>query len=157
MADEKDMLSGWLDFHRATVLMKLDGLSEDEVRTVLVPSGTNLLGMVKHLTFAEDYWFSQIFAGAAIDLPRVLPGDSIPADVPTPAVVASYEAACERSRAVVAAADLDDRARGTVTNRRGPATMFNLRWIVTHMIEEIARHNGHADVLRELIDGATGA
>ncbi len=151
------MLAGWLDFHRATIVMKLDGLSENDARTVLVPSGTNLLGMVKHLTFAEDYWFSQIFAGADIDLPRVLPGDAVPVDATADVIVAGYNAACERSRAVVEAADLDDFGRGTVSNRRGPAGRFTLRWIVLHMIEETARHCGHADILREQIDGATGA
>jgi uncharacterized damage-inducible protein DinB len=157
VADEKQMLCGWMDFHRATILMKLEGLSEDDARRVLVSSGTNLLGMVRHLAFAEDYWFSQIFAGADLDVPRVLPGEIVPADVPVSAVVSSYEAACDRSRAVVADASLDARARGTVSNRRGPASMFTLRWVLTHMIEETARHNGHADIIREQIDGSTGA
>lgn len=155
--DEKQTLAGWMDFHRATLLMKLDGLSESDMRRILVSSGTNLLGMVRHLAFAEDYWFSQIFAGADVDAPRALPGDEVPPDVRSQDVVAGYEAACARSRAVIDASDLDDRARGTVSNRRGPATQFNLRWVLTHMIEETARHNGHADILREQTDGATGA
>jgi len=155
--DEKQMLCGWMDFHRTTLLMKLDGLSEENMRRVLVDSGTNLLGIVKHLAFAEDYWFSEIFAGATIDNERVLPGVAIPLDVPSGDVIGAYEAACARSRAVVDAADLDEVARGTIGNRRGPASVFNLRWVLTHMIEETARHNGHADILREQIDGATGA
>lgn len=153
-ADEKLMLCGWMDFHRATILEKLDGLSHDEVRRALVPSGTNLLGMLKHLAFAEDYWFGQIFAGEAPRFDRVLPGDTIGPDED---VTALYMDTCERSRAIVAASDLDDHAKGTAGNRRGPASQFTLRWVLTHMIEETARHNGHADIIREQIDGATGA
>jgi hypothetical protein len=156
-ADEKEMLCGWMDFHRATMIMKLDGLSEEDVRKPLVTSGTNLLGMVNHLAFAEDYWFTEIFAGGTNDLARVLPGDAIPIDIPMRDIVAGYESACIRSRAVVANANLDDFARGTVLNRRGPASNFTLRWVLTHMIEETARHNGHADIIREQIDGAVGA
>jgi uncharacterized damage-inducible protein DinB len=155
-ASEKDMLCGWMDFHRATMLRKIDGLSEDAVRRPMVASGTSLLGMVKHLAFAEDYWFGQIFAGGDEVVSRVEPGVPVPDDETTADVVSLYEAMCERSRAVVDAADLHDRARGTAGNRRGPASGFNLRWILTHMIEETARHNGHADILREQIDGTTG-
>jgi len=153
-AGEKDMLCGWMDFHRATIVMKLDGLDDAEMRRTVVSSGTNLLGMVKHLTFAEHYWFAEIFAGEPA-VTRVLPGEEV--TEPSSDIVAAYEAACAHSREIVAASSLDDMARGTATNRRGPAAQFNLRFVLTHMIEETARHNGHADIIREQIDGATGA
>lgn len=156
IATEKDMLTGWLDFCRATILRKIDGLDDADVRLPLVGSGTSLLGILRHLAFAESYWFGQVFAGDPERLARFAPGDELPADDSAERVVACYVEACERSRDIVDAAELDDLACGVVANRRGPASQFTLRWIVTHMIEETARHNGHADILREQIDGKTG-
>lgn len=156
-ASEKDMLSGWMDFHRATILLKIAGLSDADARRPIVDSGTNLLGLVKHLAFAEDYWFAQIFAGADVRVARVGPGDPVGPDETTQQIVALYEGCCATSRSIVGGADLDDMATGTAANRRGPASQFNLRWILTHMIEETARHSGHADILREQIDGSTDA
>jgi uncharacterized damage-inducible protein DinB len=156
-ASEKDMLCGWLDFQRATIVRKVDGLADDDLRRPVVGSGTSLLGIVKHLAFAESYWFGQVFAGESERLARFEPGDHLSPDEATGSVVDRYATACGRSREIVHAADLDDFAHGTVTNRRGPASQFTLRWIVTHMIEETARHAGHADILREQIDGTTGA
>jgi uncharacterized damage-inducible protein DinB len=154
-ASEKDMLCGWMDFHRATLLRKLEGLDEQDVRRPLVASGTSLLGIVNHLAFAEDYWFGQVFAGEPEELPRTEPGQEL--DEPSLDIIALYELTCARSRVIVQNAELGDHARGSVPNRRGPASGFTLRWILTHMIEETARHNGHADILREQIDGTVGA
>jgi uncharacterized damage-inducible protein DinB len=159
-ADEKAMLCGWMDFHRATILMKIDGLDDESLRRSLVPSGTSLLGLVKHLALAEHYWFTQIFDGSDAGLGR--PNDPdvdwrIHEGESTDDIVSLYLESCERSRRVIATASLDDHAKwGTITNRRGPASVFTLRWILTHMIEETARHNGHADILREQLDGVTG-
>ena len=91
-ASEKDMLCGWMDFHRATMLRKIDGLPEDAVRRPMVASGTSLLGMVKHLAFAEDYWFGQIFAGEDEVVPRIEPGESVRPDETTRDVVVSMTA-----------------------------------------------------------------
>lgn len=158
--DEKSTLCGWMDFHRATILLKLQGLDDVSLRQSLVPSGTSLLGLVKHLALAEHYWFTQIFDGGDAGLPRpndpeadwrVHDGES------TEQIVNLYIESCDRSRRIVDRASLDDHAKwGKIKNRRGPSSMFTLRWILTHMIEETARHNGHADILRELLDGQTG-
>ncbi len=156
VADEKEALMGWLDFHRATLLGKLEGLDDEALRRQLVPSGTSLLGLVKHLTGAEHHWFVNGYARAGE--PPSFPTDDDPdADFrigpqeSTAGVVEAYVAMCERSRSILAEADsLDD---AVPTEERG---LVELRWILLHMIEETARHNGHADILRELIDGCTG-
>jgi hypothetical protein len=117
---------------------------------------------VKHLALVEDSWFTEVFAGeplgepwAAVDWDADRDWDFHSATQDSPEeLLALYDAACQRSRAVVAgAASLDDLS--TPLERKGDAR-FSLRWILLHMIEETARHNGHADLLREAIDGVTG-
>ena len=154
-ADEHTALSAWLDYHRATLLMKLEGLDDEQLRRPVVPSGVSLLGIVKHLTQVEHGWFVRQFAG--IDEPRLFSTDDDPdadfriePDETTIDIVEGYLRVCDRSDEISAGASLDatfeERWRGTT----------DLRWLLIHMIEETARHNGHADVIRELIDGATG-
>jgi len=159
-ANEKDMLCGWLDFHRVTILRKVDGAPADALWRPMVASGTSLLGLVKHLALAEHYWFVEVFAGDPPVLPRPnSPENFRAADGETPDdVVDLYRTSCERARRIVDGAALDECGHGNVENRRIPGQPFRppLRWIVTHMIEETARHNGHADIFREQIDGATG-
>jgi uncharacterized damage-inducible protein DinB len=157
---EMDSLLAFLDFHRATLLWKVGGLSKEELSRPLTPSGTNLLGLVKHLAYVERYWFAIFFAGLDLELPW---SDEDPdadwrvgEDETVDQVVALYQAEVARSRTVVAGASPDDRGRSSIVRRDGPASAFSLRWILLHMIEETARHNGHADILRELTDGATG-
>lgn len=150
--DEKSVLVALLDIQRAAVRAKLEGLAEEAARRPGVPSGTSLLGIVKHLAYVERWWFRLVFAGEDVEYPasdedpdadwRLDESDSVST------VVAFYEDECERSRALVAAVSLDAMAVG--------GEPINLRWIVAHMIEETARHAGHADILRELIDGTTG-
>ncbi|NED93824.1 DinB family protein [Phytoactinopolyspora alkaliphila] len=154
--DDKSELEAFLDFHRATVHHKVAGLSEDQARRRFVPSLTTAAGIVKHLTCVEHYWFRTVLAGTA-SLPQPWTREDEDADfVLAPeetvaALLAGYAEECERSRAVVARMELADRA---VTARRdGRPT---LRWVLTHMIEESCRHNGHLDIIRELIDGSTG-
>ena len=153
-APERELLAAFLDFHRQTLLWKLSGLDEEAVRRHLVPSQTTLLGMVKHLAYVERWWFQRVFAGREVAFPwserdpdadwRVEPGES------TAEIVALYEAETAISRRIVAKAEsLDEVARL-------PGREQSLRWIVVHMIEETARHVGHADILRELVDSATG-
>jgi uncharacterized damage-inducible protein DinB len=159
-AGEKDMLTAWLDWHRATLTMKINGVPDGDLRRAMVPSGTSLLGIVKHLAYVERGWFQNVFLGHDVEFPgddddpdadwRVETGES------TADITALYNAEVAKSQAIVADHSLDDHARLDRRLRRGHASEFTLRWIVVHMIEETARHNGHADILREMIDGATG-
>ena len=132
----------------------MEGVSDNDLRRPLVPSGTTLLGLVKHLAYVERWWFQDVFMGAQVDYPwtdedpdadfRIEPDES------TQDIVDLYAAECRKSRDIIAAASLDDMAK------REDRNQYSLRWIVAHMLEETARHNGHADILREQIDGATG-
>ena len=150
------MLGAFLDRYRETILWKLDGLTTEQASARLVPSVTTLLGIVKHLAYVERGWFPIYFAGEPARYPwpedepdqdidfRVEPTDTIES------VSALYQQEIARSREVVAGASLDDLSK---EQDRGPRS---LRWIMVHMIEETARHAGHADILRELTDGAIG-
>lgn len=150
---EKEMLVEWLDYHRATLLQKVAGLSDEDLRRKLTPSGLSLLGLVKHLANVERWWFQIDFAGR--DIAPLSDGSDpdaawrIEADESTEAILDLYKGEVRKARQIVDAANLDDTAR--IDGR-----VFSLRWIVVHMIEETARHNGHADILREMIDGVTG-
>jgi Protein of unknown function (DUF664) len=155
VGDERVMLDHFLDYHRATLLWKCDGLSDEQLRQRSCPPSTlSLVGLVRHLTEVENGWFCD-FVDAASPPPYTSEdnpeGDF--ADVDTAdvaAAVAAFRAQCAASRAAVAALPLD----ATHTERDG--RVFSLRWIYLHMFEEYARHNGHADLLRERIDGAVG-
>jgi uncharacterized damage-inducible protein DinB len=157
-APEKESLEATLDFHRATIKWKLEGLSLEDAARPMTPTGTKLLGIVKHLAYVERWWFQDNFLGRDCEYPwteddmdadfRIEPGETIES------IFALYDAECEVSRGIVAEASLDDVAARPRGRTGGYPT---LRWIMLHMIEEVARHNGQADVLRELIDGRTGA
>jgi len=157
VAAERAAIAGQLEFHRATILIKLDGLEDEQARRVMVPSGLSLLGLLKHMTETEHGWFAKIFARldepdiyATEDDPkaewRAGPKDTIEA------IASDYRRVCQRSRDIVAAAPSLDQV---VPIPWGDE--IDLRGIMLHMVEETARHNGHADILRELIDGTTGA
>ncbi|HYP23031.1 MAG TPA: DinB family protein [Actinomycetota bacterium] len=157
-AAEKEALADTLDFHRATIKWKLEGLSLEDAARPMTPSETKLLGIVKHLAYVEVWWFQDNFLGRDCKYPwdetgdmeddfRIFPGETIES------IVALYDEKCEESRRIVAAASLDDRA----ARLRRETGYPNLRWIMLHMIEEVARHNGQADILRVLLDGTTGA
>lgn len=154
------MLAGWLDHHREVLLWKCEGLSAEQLRQRSVPPSTlSLLGLVRHMALVERGWFRQTFAGE--DVPDVYDLSADPdtdfndVDGADPQeAISVFRQECAASREIVArSADLD-----VVSQKRSERTgqLFSLRWIVTHMIEEYARHNGHADLLRERIDGATG-
>jgi uncharacterized damage-inducible protein DinB len=156
-ADERTTLTSFLDWQRATLAWKCEGLTDEQLRQRNVePSPISLLGLVRHMTDVERGWFRRTLVGE--DAPALTwtaednDGDfnqSDTADVTE--AFAAWNREIEIARANVAAtASLDV----TGTNRDG--TKISLRWILTHMIEEYARHNGHADFLRERIDGATG-
>jgi uncharacterized damage-inducible protein DinB len=150
---ERPLLQAFLDWHRATLLYKCAGLTGEQLaeRTV-PPSGLSLLGLIRHMTKVERAWFRQRFAGEPVDSPF---GDDNQADFERadPArAAADYARLTEEFKladAAVANASLED----TFTHR---GEVMSLRLIYLHMIEEYARHLGHADLLREQIDGATG-
>ena len=161
-ADERTTLIQFLDYHRATFLGKVEGLTQDQMRVRLPSSGLTLGGLVKHLALVEDSWFQEDFLGLPIPAPFTdVDWDADPdwefrtaADDSPDELLGLYTAACERSRAVVAAAETLDVL--SVATSRQDGGHYSLRWILVHMIEETARHNGHADLLREAIDGVTG-
>ena len=142
-------LDGFVDHHRHALHDCLDGLTEEEARRSLVPSLTTLLGLVKHATFVEQVWFDEALTGrnrAEIGIPVTVDESFTVEDADTIASVqARYAEACAASRVAAAAYDLDDVVTG---NRRGPLPM---RWILLHMLRELAQHCGHADILREQV------
>jgi hypothetical protein len=152
---ERDTLVGFLDYQRATLLWKCAEVgSEDLVRRAVPTSNLSLIGIVRHMTLVEWSWFEERFAGLSVP-PPISMDDDVDADFNDldPARIEEdfdrFDAQCAISRTITAGADLDQLA----TTTRDPLT---LRWILVHMIEEYARHNGHADLLREAIDGAVG-
>ena len=158
IADERTSLEQWLDYHRATLLWKCTGLTEEQLRQRSVPpSGLSLLGLVRHMTEVERWWFRMHGAGEELAFPY--DPDSVGLDfteVDSADAAANLDAfveECNLSRAAVKDKSLDD-----VVPSRGdhPERTRDIRWIYVHMIEEYARHNGHADLVREAIDGATG-
>jgi uncharacterized damage-inducible protein DinB len=151
-----EMVSAFLDFLRATLLWKIDGLSDEDLRRPMTPSGVSLLGLVKHSTVVERFWFRKAFAGEDVSVPWSTddPGADwrIEPEETTEAIVELYRAEVERSRAIVAGQAWETRA----VRPPWSGAEQTLGWILTHMVEEVARHCGHADILREAIDGATG-
>ena len=148
-SDERATLLALLRYQRESLVRKVSGVDESDARRRMVPSSTSLLWLTKHMARAETTWVLQRFAGAEAPVPD----DSIaPADT-LPAAVAHYRATWSRVDAVIAAAPSLD-ARCARPEEGQPAV--NLRWILMHLLEETARHAGHADILRELIDGETG-
>ena len=154
---ERLQLDAWLDFYRATVLSKCDGLNEAQLKTRPVTTSTmSLLGLVRHLTFVEQGWFESCFAGRDVveyyktESDRELDFTDLDGE-DVDEVIARYDRVCALSRELALGHDLDEMC---ARPRRGREV--DLRWIYIHLIEEYARHCGHADLLRELIDGATG-
>jgi len=148
---ELDTALAFLSFARHCVLKKADGLSDEQLRRVLVDSGTTILGLVQHLAEAERYWFGHHVAGAAWSADQER-GMTVPADRAADDVLRDYRTAIEDSdRAILAAGDPGARFAVPVDGTR-----HTLRWVLAHMTSETARHAGHADVLREQLDGVTG-
>lgn len=146
-ADEKATLRGFLDYLRNAVADKVAGVPEPQVRTAGVPSGTNLLGLVKHLAFVERFYFLGEDAGDWPATMRPSAADTIDG------VLADYRKTVERANQVIDACP-DLALPAPRPSRPGPAP--SMRWVLVHMIEETGRHAGHADILRERIDGSTG-
>ena len=157
VAQEREMLDAWLDFHRATLAVKCEGLTDDQLRARAVPpSSLSLLGLVRHMGEVERSWFRRVLGGEQAP-PRYYSDENPDGDFDDVAGAGVAQAfgywrdECAHARERVAAAPSLDV---TGTGRRGET--YSLRWIMVHMIEEYARHNGHADLLRERIDGTVG-
>jgi uncharacterized damage-inducible protein DinB len=154
---EREMLAAWLEFHRTTLLLKCEGL-DDRARKErpVATSRLSLHGLVRHMAEVERSWFRRVLqrqpdAPYLWYDPAAEDSDMIPLDTADwEADLAAWQSECEASRKAAAARGLDDAGQ---TRRGEPCS---LRWIYVHMIEEYARHNGHADLIRELIDGAVG-
>ena len=152
---ERAMLEAWLEFHRTTLLLKCEGLDDVSRKARPIPSSLlSLHGLLRHMGEVERSWFrrtllvddcGRIWLDPDIDDSELVPLD----DADWESDVATWQAECDASRAAAAAHALDDTGL-----RHGEPC--SLRWIYVHMIEEYARHNGHADLLRELVDGAVG-
>jgi uncharacterized damage-inducible protein DinB len=154
---ERAMLDGFLDFHRRTLRWKCSGLSPQQLHTrPLASTNLSLLGLVRHAAEVERSWFREGVDGQAEDpiyWTRAEPDRDIdpPADADAEADLATWAAEIEAAREVLRRHELDDHF---VTGR---GTSASVRWLMIHMIEEYARHNGHADLLRQAIDGAVGS
>lgn len=152
--DERESLRRWLDYHRDTLVHKVRGIDAEGLAFSPVGSGTSLGGLIRHMYEVEAYWFQVTFNGGNApdhwDDPWKR-NDDFSGDK----LIAVFEDVCAANRQIELGADsLDQRAVGSVTwadNAR-----LSLRWVMNHMIEEEARHNGHADLLREMIDGSVG-
>jgi uncharacterized damage-inducible protein DinB len=155
-ADERGTLTAFLDFHRATLALKCEGMTDDQLRARAVPpSDLSLLGIVRHMAEVERNWFRPLLGGEPLSLIYAadMDWDAAFRDVAGANANDAFEAwraECDHARALVAGApslDVDGERRGE---------RFSLRWVLTHMIEEYARHNGHADLIRQRLDGTTG-
>jgi uncharacterized damage-inducible protein DinB len=152
---EREMLDGWLDFHRVTLLLKCEGLTDEQRKARPVPTSLmSLHGLVRHMAEVERGWFRKVIAQEDIpylwDFSENDDADFAPIDdADWEADLAAWHAECDAARAIAAGRGLDYTGV-----RRGEAV--SLRWVYTHMIEEYARHNGHADLIREMLDGAVG-
>lgn len=161
IASEREMLRGHLDFHRATLTMKCDDLSDDDLRRQSMPPSTlSLLGLVRHMAEVERAWFRRIIAKEDVPLVWSDTGDFQDAyDATTAARSEAFDAwqsEVAHSRRVEEAADSLDVIGHRAARGERPAIDVSLRWVMLHLIHEYARHNGHADFLREGIDGAVG-
>jgi uncharacterized damage-inducible protein DinB len=152
--DEKTSLRVALDRHRDVVLWKIEGLDDDQLRRQMTPSGTSLLGIVKHLAAVEYGWFCSTFGREMEPMPfdeedpeadlRITPDET------TADVVDFYNRACRAADVVIGEVGIEELGTAWFGDQ------VSMRWVLIHMVEETARHAGHMDILRELIDGATG-
>lgn len=146
-ATELETLLTLLQYQRDSLIRKVDGVDEVAARWSPVGSGTTLLWLLKHLAQAEIRWV--VIRFAALD--AALPDDTVQPDDTTASVIAGYRSASAEADAVARTAGLGEFCRGDDSG-----DPVNLRWVLAHLLEETARHAGHADILRELIDGSTG-
>jgi hypothetical protein len=156
-ADERTQLVTWLDMQRAIIFWKCEGLSEEDAHRPVLPSSPlmTMAGLVSHLRWTENTWFEVLFLGRPATGPQFVgeDDDDLKAEgVPLSELLADYERQCELSNEIIAAHSLEETGR----HPDYKSAAANLRWMLLHMIEETARHAGHADAIRELLDGQTG-
>ncbi|MFI7411443.1 DinB family protein [Streptomyces sp. NPDC049627] len=155
--DELPMLESWLEFHRATLALKCAGLDDTQARLASAePSALTLLGLVQHLAEVERNWFQRVAGG--LDMPPVYEeetGYALDPERGLDEALVVWRREIARGREVCAGRSLE--SVGRITDGPMAGVEVSLRWVFLHMIEEYARHNGHADILRERIDGVTGA
>ncbi|WP_306325597.1 DinB family protein [Streptomyces venezuelae] len=155
---EREALEQWLDWHRATLARKCEGLDDSQLRTLsAAPSDLNLLGLVRHMAEVERGWFRNILAGEKAGWIYATDEDNdrdihVTDEDTYEEAYATWQAEIAHANTLASGHGLDDIGVG---EHRG-GKRYNLRWIYIHMIEEYARHNGHADLIRERVDGATG-
>ncbi len=155
---ERTSLESWLEYHRATLLHKCRGLTGEQlVQRAVAPSSLSLLGLVRHMADVERWWFRCLLAGQT-ELGSLFWSEEFPdgdfdlaASGAAEADFTAFAAECAQARDAAAGRSLDE-----TFSHPGSGARFDLRWLYLHMIEEYARHNGHADLLRERIDGVTG-
>jgi Protein of unknown function (DUF664) len=157
VADERAQLTGWLDLQRAIVHLKCEGLAEADAHRAVLPSSPlmTVAGVVSHLRWVENLWFEVAFLGRPATGPQFEgpeDADMMVGGVPLPRLLAAYEQQCRVSDEIIAAHPLDEPGHGTGF----PSAGATLRWMLLHMLEETARHAGHLDAIRELLDGTTG-
>ena len=159
--DERAQLTTFLDYTRSTAILKCEGVSAEDARKAPLPGSPlmTLCGVISHLRWVEHWWIDVVLLGGELEGPLAEATDDDPdpemrtaVDIPLPQLLAEYEEQSARLRRVVADLDLDTKAQRPVRD----GLHVDLRWILLHLIEETARHNGHLDVLRELLDGSTG-
>ncbi|MGH3680886.1 MAG: DinB family protein [Natronosporangium sp.] len=157
-ADERTQLLGWLDLQRGIVHWKCEGLSEPDAHRSVIPSSPlmTVAGVVSHLRWVENTWFEVAFLGRPADGPQFQDepeaADMIVDGIPLGQLLAEYERQCAVSNEIIAAHPLDQVGR----HPDFKVSAASLRWILLHLIEETARHAGHLDTIRELLDGRKG-
>jgi len=160
-ADERTQLLGWFDLQRGVVRMKCEGLSDEDAHRVVIPTSPlmTVAGILSHLRWCEELWFREVLLGQpgrgrgfGPTADDVEDPEFIVEGIPLATLLAEYDEECVRSDAAIAGHDLDAPG-STSVHSVGTAS---LRWILLHMLEETARHAGHLDLVRELLDGETG-
>ncbi|WP_406002625.1 DinB family protein [Streptomyces sp. NBC_00829] len=157
-ADERTQLVGWLDMQRAIIRWKCEGLSEEDAHRSVLPTSPamTMAGLVSHMRWVEHCWFEVLFLGGEAKGPQFDDGpedaDMLVDAIPLGQLLAEYERQCAVSNEIIAAHALDEVGR----HPDFTSAAANLRWMLLHMIEETARHAGHMDTVRELVDGSKG-
>ncbi|MEV4876094.1 DinB family protein [Streptomyces cyaneofuscatus] len=156
--DDRTQLTTFLDYARGTARAKCEGVSEENARKALLPGSPlmTMSGVINHLRWVEYYWFQVVFLGEEDRAPMTDEDPDremrIAVDFPLSQLLDEYAEQSARYRELVAGSDLAKQAQRTIRN----GVHVDLRWILHHLIEETARHNGHLDILREMLDGTTG-
>ncbi|MFC8275616.1 DinB family protein [Streptomyces sp. NPDC057271] len=159
--DERTQLATFLDYARDTARAICEGVSAEDARKAPLPSSPlmTICGLINHLRWVEHYWFHTVFLGEELMGPLTEATDDDPdpemrvaVDIPLEQLLAEYEEQSARYRDLVAEHDLNTMAKRPIRDGRH----VDLRWVILHLVEETSRHNGHLDIVRELLDGRTG-